>query len=263
MRTDLISAVQWVLRASNEKQPVVVADYALSIALDEDAALRLLVEADGSGLCNSGLEHCDSSEILVSAAGLQFLEQGGQFESEVLSFLPDTIDNLFSREALIAAGSIMIDDFRAELLDGRGIQHAKALVPPAFKEAVDDVLALDLLMATTALMVRLSDNQSAGCVAEEIIAFRLVKEAAIWLDIAEQEGDITANQSAQAQNDLRLLYELFEDSDVLYLFEMTEPADAALAGNAAINQMMGIADQRIEAWFEPFGGVIRTGHISR
>ncbi len=43
---------------------------------------------------------------------------------------------------------------------------------------------------------------------------------------------------------------------------LTEPADAALAGHDPTNRMTGIADQRIESWFTPFGGTIATGCIT-
>ena len=42
---------------------------------------------------------------------------------------------------------------------------------------------------------------------------------------------------------------------------MAEPADAALAGNDAINQQLGVADQRVESWFLAFGGTSPTGYL--
>jgi hypothetical protein len=45
------------------------------------------------------------------------------------------------------------------------------------------------------------------------------------------------------------------------MFAMEEPSDAALAGHSFIHQQIGVADQRIEAWFVPFGGVAPTGYL--
>jgi hypothetical protein len=57
-------------------------------------------------------------------------------------------------------------------------------------------------------------------------------------------------------------YSLFEDADVLDMFEMVEPSDAAVAQHSGMNRQLGVADQRLEAWFRPFGGVVETGHLN-
>jgi hypothetical protein len=75
-------------------------------------------------------------------------------------------------------------------------------------------------------------------------------------------GELDAVDARAATAELRSLFELFEDDDVLELFEMKEPADAALAFRSPISRQLGIADQRIEAWFTPFGGFPTTGHLS-
>jgi hypothetical protein len=43
---------------------------------------------------------------------------------------------------------------------------------------------------------------------------------------------------------------------------MREPADAAVAGRAPINVQLGVVDQRMEAWFQPFGWTVPTGYLS-
>jgi hypothetical protein len=134
-------------------------------------------------------------------------------------------------------------------------------VPPAFVGAVDDRLALRLLDAGVALMARLSCGDAAGCVAEEVMAVALMNEAAVRLEMRKDEGEIDQEQMRAATAELRGLFELFEDDDVLNLFDMAEPSDAALAGHAPINQQMGVVDQRIESWFKPFGGITPTGHL--
>jgi hypothetical protein len=64
-----------------------------------------------------------------------------------------------------------------------------------------------------------------------------------------------------ASDELRSLFELFEDDDVLTMFEMAEPADAAVAGHDPINQQLGVADQRVQSWFRAFGGTAPTGYL--
>jgi hypothetical protein len=46
------------------------------------------------------------------------------------------------------------------------------------------------------------------------------------------------------------------------MFDAREPADAALAGHEPISRVTGVADQRIETWFEAFGGTLTTGYIT-
>jgi hypothetical protein len=48
---------------------------------------------------------------------------------------------------------------------------------------------------------------------------------------------------------------------VLLIFEMTDPADAAVVEATVVYEVMGIADQRIGAWFQPFGYSVPTGHL--
>lgn len=43
---------------------------------------------------------------------------------------------------------------------------------------------------------------------------------------------------------------------------MEEPADAALAEHDPVNQQLGVADQRVESWFRPFGGTLPTGYLN-
>ena len=107
-------------------------------------------------------------------------------------------------------------------------------------------LALDLFAAAVALMARLSDGAPAGCVSEEIIAVALMEEARAWLEMRCEEGMLDEAEEHAASDELRGLFELIEDDDVLNMFETTEPADAALAGHDPINQQLGVADQRVE-----------------
>jgi hypothetical protein len=169
------------------------------------------------------------------------------------------IDDLNAREALVVGGTILVDEFRAALVDGDPVDHARGLVPPAFIPAVDDRLALDLFAASVALMARLSNGAPAGCVAEEIVAVGLIDEARVWLELRREEGRLDEDEERAAGEELRGLFELFEDDDVLNIFEMMEPADAALAGKP--NLQLGVADQRVESWFDAFGGTSPTVYL--
>lgn len=205
----------------------------------------------------------DEKEVFphLTTAGSQYLAAKGEIPAEILYFLPGTLDDLNARRALVVGGGILVDEFRYALLQGDGVEHAKQLVPDAFVGAVDEGLALNLFAAAVALMARLSSNSPAGCLAEEIIAVALLREASAWMDMQAEDGALSIEEAERASAELSSIYDLFGDSDVLYLFEMAEPSDAALAGHSTINRMAGVADQRLEAWFEPFWTAAATGHL--
>ena len=213
------------------------------------------------GLMLGGLEE-GNNPILLNA-GRQYLDRRGDVSAELLRFLPSVVDDLTAREVLIHAGTVLVDTFRAELLDGSGVDRATELVPPAFVPAVDEPLALNLFAAAVALMVRLSEGRPAGCVAEEIVAVRLIEEAEAYLDMHAEKHNLSMSEVESATTELKGIFELFEDDDVLDLFEMSEPSDAAVAGGDPLKREMGVVDQRIEAWFEPFGWATPTGYIGK
>lgn len=103
-----------------------------------------------------------------------------------------------------------------------------------------------------------------GCVAEEILAVGLIEGAKSQLEIRADRGELTETEATAAATAATSgLFELFEDDDVLYLFDMREPADAAIAGQSSVNREAGIADQRLESWFEPFTWTIPTGYLGK
>jgi hypothetical protein len=65
-----------------------------------------------------------------------------------------------------------------------------------------------------------------------------------------------------AAGELRGLFELFQDDDVLDMYEMREPADAATSRFSPRAQQLGIADQTVEHWFDPFGWAAPTGYLA-
>jgi hypothetical protein len=216
-------------------------------------------QLDGMGLLLSGLD--EGHPPMLLNAGKQYLARRGLVPHEILRFLPRVIDDLYSREALLQAGVTLVDEFRYQLLNGGAVEHAAHLVPPAFAPAINKSLALNLFAAAVALMARLSEGRPAGCVAEEIMAVGLIQNAESWLEIRSDRQELSEAEATAAVGELRGLFELFEDDDVLRMFDMREPGDAALAGHDPISRQAGVVDQRIESWFKPFGWTIPTGYI--
>jgi hypothetical protein len=198
---------------------------------------------------------------LVTAAAQQYLDLEGDVDEDVLTFLPAAIDDLHARLALLDAGTVLVGQFRTAVLDGRAVEHAAGLVPPAFTAVVDEPMALDLFAACVALMARLASGQPAGCVAEEIVALELLRLAREILELRVAQDELAAEAGERAAEELYGLFELFEDDDVLRMFAMKEPGDAAVAGHSGSDAELGVVDQRPEAWFAPFGGTPLTGHL--
>jgi hypothetical protein len=224
-----------------------------------DSVRAQLEHLEAWGLLLTGPEQQQPPMLLD--AGRQYLRAQGAVDRDVLSFLPRTLDDLPSRQAILEAGSILVDEFAHQVAHGRAIAHAQEIVPPAFADAVTARLAVDLFSAAVALIARLMNDAPAGCVAEEIVAVRLIEEAKASLDIASDAGLLERDVAMKAAAELSSLFDLFQDDDVLRLFAMREPADAAVAENHPISRQMGVVDQRIEAWFEPFWGLPATGHL--
>jgi hypothetical protein len=200
--------------------------------------------------------------LRLRRAGRQYLTRGGKVERSVLSFLPHTIDDLNARAALLNAGTIVVDEFRYAVLQDTAVDHARELVPPAFSSTITEDTAINLFAASVALMARLSDEAPAACVAEEIIAVSVLNEAEAWLEMEADDGTITPTEREEAKAELTSLFELFQDDDVLDLFDMKEPADAALAQHDPISVQMGVVDQRVGSWFRPFTWSAPTGYLS-
>ena len=195
-------------------------------------------------------------------AGRQYLARSGEVDAAVLAFLPRVIDDLHTRSALLEAGTILVDEFRAAVLAGDAIAYARARVPTAFAAAIDDRRAIDLFAASVALVARLSAGEPAGCVAEEVMAVALIEEAEVVLELAKEAREMSDAEARTAVGELRGVFELFQDDDTLRMLDMEEPSDAAVARHSAVDQQLGIADQRIEAWFNPFGWTAPTGYLA-
>jgi hypothetical protein len=219
-----------------------------------------LAQLEAWGLLLTGSE--EGLPPILLNAGRQYLRARGDVEQAVLSFLPKTLDDLIARRAMLEAGSILVDEFAYQIVRGGAVEHAQEIVPPAFADAVTTRLAVDLFAAAVALLARLTNDMPAGCVAEEIVAVHLIEEAKTSLVFARDEGTLERAVATAAAAELNSLFEVFQDDDVLRLFDMREPADAAVADEDPVVRQMGIADQRMEAWFEPFWGLPATGHLA-
>jgi hypothetical protein len=226
----------------------------------EDVVFSQIEQLEAWGLV---LISAEPEPPILLDAGKQYLRVSGAVEADTLRFLPRIFDDLNARRAVLHGGALLIDEFSYEVAHGRATEHARELVPPAFAESVDDRLAVDMFAAAVALMSRLASGSPAGCVAEEIIAFRVIEEAHAWLEMQADLGELESDATEDAASELESLFELFQDDDVRDLFDMKEPADAALRGHDPISRQLGVADQRIEAWFEPFWGLPATGHLAR
>jgi len=212
----------------------------------------------------AGLIHLGDEEEghvpVLRHAGHQCLAARRDVSDDVLFYLPSVIDDLHARAALASAARQLTDEFRDAVIDGQATSVAHRLVPAAFAGAVDESLAINLFAATVALTSRLGLQEAAGCLAEEIVAVELLTIARDDLDAQLGGGLLSADEAEHAAEELRGLFELFDDDDVLDLFDMLEPADAAIAGHDPVSQQMGKVDQRLEAWFRPFGGVNASGY---
>ncbi|MFL5846180.1 MAG: hypothetical protein ACJ762_15945 [Solirubrobacteraceae bacterium] len=212
--------------------------------------------------CLVVLEEGPDAPPTVTAAAEQYLLLRGDVDDDALTFLPAVFDDLHARLAVLDGGMVLVDEFRAAILSGGTVEHARELVPPAFAAVVDERMALDLFAACVALMARLSAGVPAGCVAEELVAVELLRNASVLLETRAEEGTLTPAEATAASEELYMLFELFEDDDVLRMFDMKEPGDAAVAGHSASDQERGVVDQRPEAWFIPFGATPLTGHLA-
>lgn len=228
----------------------------------------------GSGLVNKQAPKISGWRLALPAdadepalllhAGKQFLSRRGEFPWYDLAFLPDHIDDLYARSALRRAGFILLDDFRSAFLSGHEafVDHARMVVPRAFEPAVDLQLAAGLHAATAALMARLSVGEPPACIAEEILVVHLIEVAELLLVDVDDSLTDDERREVEAVEALKGVFDLCGDRDVMFMFDMEDPADAAVAGHSPVYRIAGVADQRVEAWFAPFGYSIPTGHLN-
>lgn len=197
----------------------------------------------------------------LTQAGRQYIERAGKVSMGVLQYLPHYIDSLTGREALIEAGARIAERYGRAVAEGKTEEYTRQILPKAFAPAVSPELAARMYAATIASITRLMDQEPAGCVAEEIAATRVLEEAAKIIKGQEKRGTIGGEEAEQATESLTGVFALFGDSEVLGLFEMEEPSDAAILSAQAEESHGEQIDQRLEAWFVPLWGKAASGHL--
>lgn len=198
---------------------------------------------------------------MLTKAGQQYIEREGQVGLGVLQYLPRYMPNLKSREAMIEASSRLLQQYGQAIAEGKGEKYTQNILPPAFRPAVSPGLSARMYAAAAASITRLSDQEPAGCVAEEVVAARIMQQAAELIEQEVTQGVSEAQEAEEAIEGLGGIFSLFQDSQVLELFEMAEPADAALSAAQTEKAGSDQADQRLEAWFRPLWGKAAGGHL--
>lgn len=235
----------------------------------DDALDEFLAAANGGrratetwkAVINAGFVVRDQERWFLCDEAAQYVARG-DWDAHTLEFLPHSIRNLHTRRAFLTAGGYLIDEFTMALRAGDGAGYVREwIVPPAFAAAVDADLMYRLYAAASALITRLMCDAPAGCVAEELIAVRLCALAESALDDFLDEGHISTDEHDEACGSVEDLWGFFQDDDVRLMFAMREPADASMAMQSEALRQMDIADQRLQAWFEPFWGLPTTGHL--
>lgn len=171
VRTTILQAVGMAQATEEELD---VAPLTAELDVSKGTVSSEIEQLERAGLMSSG---DPGKPLMLLTAGRQLLAARGDVPWAILRFLPEVIDNLHARKALIDAGIVLVDEFRYQHLQGDPVAHAKQFVPHAFEAVVDEALALDLYAAAVVLMVPLSDGHPAGCVAEEILGVALIEHA--------------------------------------------------------------------------------------
>lgn len=131
----------------------------------------------------------------------------------------------------------------------RGDLGPLGLFPVGLRPALTPLLVEKLYVAAIVMGWKLAQPGPPlvpVCLGEELALELIRREAVSALELVD------ADRTSIAAT--RGVYNVCEDDDVLDLFAMREPADAALALESPINQQMGKADMRIERWFDLFYG---------
>jgi hypothetical protein len=195
---DAVPLLRAIEIAQASKRELEVRDVAAELGLSTRTLRKRIAQLEDMGLILAGLKNAQPPRLL--RAGHQYMAVDGAVSDSVLGFLPRTIDDLHARRALLHGGTILVDEFRGAILQGRAVGHARMLVPDAFIPRVTAEIAIDLFAACVALTTRLSEERPPGCIAEEIMAVTLLDDARAWLDLEVAEGqldDVDAHVAAR------------------------------------------------------------------
>lgn len=142
----LAPVLQAVGMASAKDEPLDVDSLASELGGRRTDVEMLVDQIDRMGLIVAPREEPEFPPALTRA-GSQYLNLKGQVSDEILHFLPKNIDDLYARQALLHSGTVLVDEFRYQVRQGKAVFHAQGLVPDAFTEAVDDPMAINLFAA--------------------------------------------------------------------------------------------------------------------
>jgi hypothetical protein len=166
------------------------------------------------------------------------------------------VDEPLAQGALKAAATSLLDQLeeaQAELQDSQDPDLSDSgplgLFPAGWRPALSVSVLRKLQVAAVVVGWKLAQPGPPivpVCLAEEIALELIRQEAIVQLELAGAPKD-----SLEATHGL---YEVCQDDDVLDLWMMQEPADAAVARGDSLNRQLGKADMRIEHWFDPFYG---------
>lgn len=170
------------------------------------------------------------------------------------------IENSVAQGALRHACVTILDQFAEASNEvgapnpDRGDFGPLGIFPRGIRTALTPLLMAKLEVAAIIVGWKLAQPGDAippSCVAEELVLEMIRREAIAALELVDAPpASIGATRG---------LFEVCQDDDILDLFSMEEPADAALALTEPINQSMGKVDMRIEEWFTPFYGGVGRG----
>jgi hypothetical protein len=235
------------------------------MAADRGAALRLSADLADAALGEADIE---AGPVSISISGIDErdepdaehgLESFASEEVEASSSVePDEhyarswcVDDPLAQGALKRAAIQILQDLDEafhEVLHGTSVgdtDFVQDYLPAGFVPAYDERFLERFRTCLVVVGYKLAQDSAIrpGCLAEEL-ALEVIRRLAAGL-LEESETD---EPSIGA---LRGIFEICEDDDVLDLYEMEEPADAAVHGHDPISRQMGKADMRVEAWFDP------------
>jgi hypothetical protein len=237
----------------------------LVVAEDRGAALRVSADLADAALAEADIDAGPVS-IAISAIGEHDepdaehgLESSACEDGNAAVIVePDEyyargwcVDNPLAQGALKRAAMQILDELDEALHE---VQHGTPVgdtdfvqdyLPPGFIPAYDERFLEGFRICLVVVGYKLAQDPAIrpGCLAEEL-ALEVIRRLAA--DLLEESD--TGEPSIHA---LRGVFEICEDDDVLDLYDMEEPADAAVHGHDRISRQMGKADMRVEAWFEP------------
>lgn len=233
-----------------------------------EAALRAAVELSTAALAEAEIEPGPMSVAVSTleegrAPDGDLIPGGDELdedddEPEVEPVAPDAnyarawwVEDELARGALKQSAAQLLEEIMEAWHD---VQHGQPVgetffavehLPDGFAQAYDERFLLRFHACLVIVGYKLAQDPAIkpGCLAEELALAVIVNLAA---ELLREQG-----ASAETLHALTGVYEICEDDDVLDLFRMEEPADAAVHGHDPVSRELGKADMRVEAWFDP------------